>query len=186
MSKKIQDDFDLTSLIANKKKRKNSRTKGNSFERKVAGILNEHFNTTEFMRSPGSGAFSTTHNLPEHLKFSGDLITPKNFRFIIECKKGYNKENLGSTFNTKSDLLNFIQQADRDARKIQKQFLIVFQQDRKDMLCIFSKNTNLMLADKAALIDNLLLTIGVETYVMCRLPELLSITRKFNCDHLWL
>ena len=138
------------------------------------------------MRSPGSGAFSTTHNLPEHLKFSGDLITPKNFRFIIECKKGYNKENLGSTFNTKSDLLNFIQQADRDARKIQKQFLIVFQQDRKDMLCIFSKNTNLMLADKAALIDNLLLTIGVETYVMCRLPELLSITRKFNCDHLWL
>jgi hypothetical protein len=173
MSKKIQDDFDLTSLIANKKKRKNS-------------ILNEHFNTTEFMRSPGSGAFSTTHNLPEHLKFSGDLITPKNFRFIIECKKGYNKENLGSTFNTKSDLLNFIQQADRDARKIQKQFLIVFQQDRKDMLCIFSKNTNLMLADKAALIDNLLLTIGVETYVMCRLPELLSITRKFNCDHLWL
>ena len=87
-------NFDLTSLIANKKKRKNSRTKGNSFERKVSHILNTHFNTTEFMRSPGSGAFSTTHKLPDHLKFSGDLITPKNFRFIIECKKGYNKENL--------------------------------------------------------------------------------------------
>ena len=54
------------------------------------------------MRSPGSGAFSTTHKLPDHLKFSGDLITPKNFRFIIECKKGYNKENLGSIFNLKS------------------------------------------------------------------------------------
>lgn len=186
MSKKIQDDFDLTSLIANKKKRKNSRTKGNSFERKVAGILNEHFNTTEFMRSPGSGAFSTTHNLPEHLKFSGDLITPKNFRFIIECKKGYNKENLGSAFNNKSDLLNFIRQADRDARKIHKEFLIVFQQDRKDILCIFNNNTNVFLSCKAAAIDHLILTIGKESYLMCRLPELLSLTRQFNFDHLWL
>ena len=38
----------------------------------------------------------------------------------------YNKENLGSIFNLKSELQNFIFQADRDASKIQKQFLIVF------------------------------------------------------------
>ena len=182
----MQDNFDLKSLISQKKKRKNSRTKGNSFERKVATILNDHFNTTEFMRSPGSGAFSTTHNLPEHLKFSGDLITPKNFRFIIECKKGYNKENLGSAFNEKSDLLNFIRQADRDARKIHKEFLVVFQQDRKDILCIFNNNTNVFLSCKAAAIDHLILTVGKESYLMCRLQELLEYTRKINFDHLWL
>ena len=100
----MQDNFDLKNLMISRKKRKNSRTKGNSFERKICSILNEFFETTEFIRSPGSGAFSTTHNLPEHLKFSGDLITPKSFKFTIECKKGYNKENIGSVFNTKSDL----------------------------------------------------------------------------------
>ena len=186
MTKKIQDDFDLTSLIANKKKRKNSRTKGNSFERKVCHILNTHFNTTEFMRSPGSGAFSTTHKLPDHLKFSGDLITPKSFRFIIECKKGYNKENLGSIFNLKSELQNFIFQADRDASKIQKQFLIVFQQDRKDILCLFSRDDNLTLADKALSLDYLQLKTQGKTYIVCRLGDILFYTRKFNLDHLWL
>ena len=182
----MQDDFDLSALVSSKKKRKNSRTKGNTFERKVSAILNNHFNTTEFMRSPGSGAFSTTHKLPDHLKFSGDLITPKSFRFIIECKKGYNKENLGSTFNQKSDLLNFIKQAERDASKIHKEFLIVFQQDRKDILCIFDTKRNLSLTDKANLIDNLLITIGSERYILCRLEELLSMTKAYNCDHLWL
>ena len=186
MTKKIQDDFDLTSLIANKKKRKNSRTKGNSFERKVCHILNTHFNTTEFMRSPGSGAFSTTHKLPEHLKFSGDLITPKNFKFIIECKKGYNKENLGSIFNPKSDLMDFIEQANRDARKIQKEFLLVFQQDRKDILCLFSRESNLTLAHKAECIDQIKINIQENNFVMCKLLDLLSYTKKFNLDHLWL
>jgi hypothetical protein len=88
------------------------------------------------MRSPGSGAFSTTHNLPDYLKFSGDLITPKDFKYTIECKKGYNKENIGSLFNPKSEFLKFIDQAERDASKIGKNFLLIFQQDRQSILGI--------------------------------------------------
>jgi len=130
----MEDNFDFSAL--KKKKRKNSRTKGNTFERKVCGILNEHFNTTDFNRSPGSGAFANTHKLPDHLKVYGDLLTPLNFKYIIECKKGYNKEGLGSLFNKRSDIYNFIKQASDDARKIQKKWIVIFQQDRKDTLAI--------------------------------------------------
>ena len=52
-----------------KKKRVNSKRKGSTFERNIAKILNERFNTKEFARTPGSGAFGTTHkNLPHYFK----------------------------------------------------------------------------------------------------------------------
>ena len=73
-----------------KKKRVNSKRKGSNFERKIAKILNERLNTKEFSRTPGSGAFATTHkNLPENLRIQGDLITPTSFPFVVECKNGY-------------------------------------------------------------------------------------------------
>jgi SPX domain protein involved in polyphosphate accumulation len=130
----MEDDFDLTNL--KKKKRVNSRAKGNSFERKVAKILNERFNTKDFSRTPGSGAFATTHTLPKHLKIYGDLITPEKFRFVIECKKGYNKENLSSLFSKKSEFWKFIKQAEKDSENSGKPFMILLQQDRKEIMCI--------------------------------------------------
>ena len=91
----MEDNFDLNKLTKDKKPKKvNSRNKGQSFERKIATMLNNRFNTKEFCRSPGSGAFATTHNIPDHLKLHGDLLTPLDFKFCIECKKGYNKENI--------------------------------------------------------------------------------------------
>ena len=126
-------------LKSKKKKRVNSRTKGNTFERKIATTLNSRFNTNEFCRSPGSGAFATTHSLPKHLQIYGDLITPQNFKFTIECKKGYNKENLCGFFKENSDVRSFIRQATRDSIKSNKPFLVVFQQDRKTILSIFKK-----------------------------------------------
>ncbi len=103
MVNKMKDDFDLSNL-RKKPKRKNSRAKGAAFENKVAKILNNRFNTSEFSRTPGSGAFATTHKLPDHLKLHGDLITPKNFKFIIECKKGKTRQvlTLFLTYNVKT------------------------------------------------------------------------------------
>ena len=90
----MEDNFDISAL--KKKKKVNSRAKGSTFERQIAKMFNEKFNTKEFSRTPGSGAFATTHSLPDHLKIYGDLITPQNFKFCIECKKGYNDINLYS------------------------------------------------------------------------------------------
>ena len=138
----MKDNFDLTNLTKDiKPKRINSRNKGNSFERKVALMLNNKFSTKEFCRSPGSGAFATTHNIPEHLKIHGDLITPIDFKFCIECKKGYNKENIYSLYNKRSELWKFIDQCEKDSKACNKDPLVIFQQDRQKILAIVRYNT---------------------------------------------
>jgi Holliday junction resolvase len=131
----MDDNYDLSQL-RKKPKRKNSRAKGSTFERQVAKLLNDRFNTTEFSRSPGSGAFATTHTLPEHLKIYGDLITPLNFKYCIECKKGYNKENLYSLYNYRSDFWKFIKQCEKDSNKCNKLPMVIFKQDRQQTLAI--------------------------------------------------
>jgi len=134
----MEDNYDFSAL--KKKKRVNSRAKGSSFERSVAKILNDRFNTTEFSRTPGSGAFATTHALPDHLKIYGDLITPLNFKYCIECKKGYNKENLYSLYNYSSDFWKFVDQCEKDSEKCHKIPMVIFKQDRQKTLAIVPYN----------------------------------------------
>ena len=112
----MKDNYDLTQL-RKKPKRKNSRNKGNTFERHIAKLLNDRFKTEEFSRSPGSGAFATTHKVPDHLKIYGDLLTPQKFKFCIECKKGYNNQNLYSLYNYSSEIWKFIEQSEKDSEK---------------------------------------------------------------------
>jgi Holliday junction resolvase len=135
----MKDDYDISAL--KKKKKVNSRTKGSSFERNIAKVLNDRFDTKEFSRTPGSGAFATTHSLPDHLKIYGDLITPKNFKYCIECKKGYNKENLYSLYNNSSDTWKFIKQCEKDAEKCGKYPMVIFKQDRQPTLAIVPYHT---------------------------------------------
>jgi Holliday junction resolvase len=134
----MEDNYDFSAL--KKKKRVNSRAKGSTFERSIAKILNDRFKTTEFSRTPGSGAFATTHSLPDYLKIYGDLITPLNFRYCIECKKGYNKENLYSLFNYSSDFWKFVEQCEKDSEKCQKIPMVIFKQDRQKTLAIVPYN----------------------------------------------
>ena len=130
----MEDNYDISAL--KKKKKVNSRAKGSTFERQIAKLLNDRLNTTEFSRTPGSGAFATTHSLPDHLKIYGDLITPQNFRYCIECKKGYNNQNLYSLFNKSSEFWKFIEQCQKDSDKCSKLPMIIFKQDRQPTLLI--------------------------------------------------
>jgi hypothetical protein len=114
-----------------KKKRVNSKTKGSNFERACAKKFNGRFNTKEFCRTPGSGAFGTTHkNLPQYLKVQGDLITPENFKFIIECKTGYDIR-LEDFWKPKSDLWSFIKQAKRESAADGRPWLIIYKRTRQ-------------------------------------------------------
>lgn len=134
----MEDNYDISAL--KKKKKVNSRTKGSAFERQIAKMFNEKFGTSEFSRTPGSGAFATTHSLPDHLKIYGDLITPQNFKFCIECKKGYNDINMYSLFNDSSDIWKFVHQCQKDADACGKQPLVIFKQDRQRTLAIVDSN----------------------------------------------
>lgn len=136
----MQDNYDIKKLVG-KKKRVNSRNKGATFERQVASLLNDRFSTKEFSRTPGSGAFATTHSLPDYLTIYGDLITPKNFSFCIECKKGYNNLKLNHILDYSSELWKFLDQCDRDAQKISDPNvypMVIFKQDRQKTL-VFTK-----------------------------------------------
>ena len=134
----MEDNYDISKL--KKKKKVNSRAKGSTFERQIAKLLNNRFNTTEFSRTPGSGAFATTHTLPDYLKIYGDLITPIKFKYCIECKKGYNKENLYSLYNYSSDTWKFIDQCQKDSDKCDKIPMVIFKQDRHPTLAIVPSN----------------------------------------------
>ncbi len=103
-----------------------AKTKGNGFERIVANMLNELFNTTEFARAPTSGAFFGKSNAfkkagaAEHAKLTlaGDLTTPVDFKYTIECKcyastGGPNVYNILSS-NTDSILDKWLQQVSDD------------------------------------------------------------------------
>ena len=96
-----------------KKPRINSRAKGNRFERDLAKRLNSRFNTKDFSRTPGSGAFGSTHSLPKHLKIYGDLITPET-----------------------SDLYSFIEQAKNDARSSEREWILIYKKDRQKAIVI--------------------------------------------------
>jgi len=130
----MEDNYDISNL--KEKKKINSRTKGSTFERQICKMFNKRFNTSEFCRSPGSGAFATTHSLPEHLKIYGDLITPEKFKYCIECKKGYNNQNLYSLYNYSSDIWGFINQCEKDSKKCYKIPMVIFKQDRQPTLAI--------------------------------------------------
>ena len=129
----MKDNYDLKN-IRQQPKRKNSRAKGHTFERQIAKMLNNRFNTTVFSRTPGSGAFATTHTLPSHLKIYGDLITPLEFNYCIECKKGYNNINLYSLYNNSSILWDFLDQCQKDSKKCKKVPMMILKQDRKPIL----------------------------------------------------
>ena len=133
----MEDNYDISNL--KEKKKINSRTKGSTFERQICKMFNKRFNTSEFCRSPGSGAFATTHSLPEHLKIYGDLITPEKFKYCIECKKGYNNQNIYSLYNYSSDIWGFINQCEKDSRKCYKIPMVIFKQDRQPTLAIVPK-----------------------------------------------
>lgn len=117
------------------KPRVNSKKKGATFERKIAHMLNERFNTKEFSRTPGSGAFGSTHQLPQHLIVHGDLITPENFKYTIECKNGYNLE-IDDLFKDRSDFYKFIEQAKNDARKARRAWMVIYKKNRRKEIVI--------------------------------------------------
>ena len=173
----MKDDYDISPL--KKKKKVNSRAKGSSFERQIAKLLNDRLGTTEFSRTPGSGAFATTHSLPDHLKIYGDLITPQNFRYCIECKKGYNNQNLYSLFNKSSEFWKFIEQCQKDSDKCNKLPMVIFRQDRQPTLLIIPHHVELGQSQYYIQIENIDTQSKYRVYLF---EEVL----KAEPDHFWI
>ena len=171
----MEDNYDLSKLRT-KPKRKNSRAKGAAFENKVAKILNERFETKEFARTPGSGAFATTHTLPKHLQIQGDLITPQAFAYIIECKKGYNNLGFNSMLDFQSKLWEWIEHMERDAAAAEKLPILFMAQDRQPIISILRYKEEII--NYTDSYSTLISKEGIE-YIMLYMDDLLKIHNGF-------
>jgi hypothetical protein len=128
----------------------NSKQKGNSFERIVANRLSEVFEDyygkkQSFYRNANSGAFfggknqfRTETHLEEHQDF-GDIITPKDFRFTIECKAYKTPPSFKSIIEGKvTQWDTWLEQAETDAENAKKQPLLIVKYNNCPII-VFSK-----------------------------------------------
>lgn len=130
----FDDDYSLDDISKNKKKKRvNGKKKGNRTELDLTKILTERFKDS-FSRTIGSGARWSQANLPKHAAevFSGDLVVPKNFKFAIESKGGYDSIDLGSIFlNGNKELDGFLDQASDDAKRCGRKPMLCWKRTRK-------------------------------------------------------
>lgn len=136
----LVNDLDIEDIVSvpdnNKKKKKvDGRAKGNRTERNLCKRLSKHFNE-EFSRALGSGSrWSQVNHLPEHAKKTlvGDICAPDNFKWVIECKGGYESEvNLNNILDGKVPKLDeFIDQVQRDSDYCGRKPIILWKRSRK-------------------------------------------------------
>jgi len=132
-----------------KKKKVNSRQKGARGERIIIERLDEHFPGLKIVRTPGSGAFATTHDIVDaagEYILCGDLMASNNGshdyqRFVKYNWEVKNYEELpdfaGMYYKKSEPILSWIEQAERDATSNGKIFTLIFRANRSPEFIIF-------------------------------------------------
>ena len=128
--------LDIDEIIPKKSKKVNGKKKGNRTELELTKILSARFNMS-FSRSVGSGNRWSQASLTEEAKqvFSGDLVVPKGFKFVIESKGGYDEIDINAIFikgNTELD--NFMEQVTEDSNRCGRKPMVCWKRKRKPWL----------------------------------------------------
>ena len=140
----FNDDLQVEDILEHhtKKKRVNGKSKGNRTELHLCKMLTKHFGD-EFSRALGSGArTSQVAYLPEHAKktLTGDICVPENFKWVIECKGGYEDdmhlENILNGDEGLSRLDEFIEQVSKDAEYCGRKPIILWKRNRKPWIAM--------------------------------------------------
>jgi len=137
------EDLKIENILDNNKKKKkkvDGKNKGDRTELNLCKLLTEYFGE-EFSRALGSGSrWSQVGQLPEHAKktLTGDVCAPEGFKWIIECKGGYEKDmNLSNVCDGKiSRLDEFIEQVERDAEYCKRKPIILWKRNRKPWIAM--------------------------------------------------
>jgi len=144
----MDEDFIVEDILVSKPKRIKSGKKGKRVELNLVKILNKRFvdlfslhpDWGAFSRSIGSGnRWGQNVHLPKHAQdtFTGDLVCPQFFKFVVESKGGYNDIDLCSAFGGKcKGLDDFMKQVINDSKRSGKKPLLVWKKDRKTSLAI--------------------------------------------------
>lgn len=132
------DDFVIEDVLSKKKNKKiDGKKKGSRTELDLTKILNARFGTG-FSRSVGSGnRWGQVNHLPKHAQevFSGDLVVPKGFKFVIESKGGYDGIDMSSVFvHGNSELDGFLDQVTKDSKRCGRKPMLCWKKTRKPWL----------------------------------------------------
>lgn len=136
------NNFEVDNILepTEKKKKINCKKKGNRVELELCKKLTARFGET-FSRSVGSGnRWGQVTNIPEHAKqvFSGDICCPETFRWVIECKGGYDNDVDFSGVHEGgcSRIDEFIKQCLHDAEISHRNPIIVWKRSRQPWVAI--------------------------------------------------
>jgi hypothetical protein len=138
MDEEIDDILDKL----DRKKGVKSGSKGKRGERNIVKILNNRFGTMLlekkmglFSRSVASGArWGQKVVLSQNAMdtYSGDLVVPEGFNFVLESKNGYNDIDLCTVFEKgHKELDAFLKQVNDDSKRCNRKPLLVWKKDRK-------------------------------------------------------
>lgn len=142
----MDEDFIVDDILENNKKvakkKVDGKSKGDRTELHLAKLLSEHFGV-DFSRALGSGSRTKQVKLSKNATdaLGGDICVPDGFRWVIECKGGYEKEMDGwSTVDGKLTQLDaFIEQVSEDARICKRKPLLLWKRNRKPWLAFIQK-----------------------------------------------
>lgn len=158
MSFKINDSDDLEiddiSQVSNKKKKIKSGSKGKRGELDIVNELNLRFvdiikanpKLGAFSRSIGSGnRFGQKVKLSANSAntFAGDITCPDKFKFVLECKNGYNDIDLCNCYGTSCRELDaFLEQVTGDCARPEiagRKPMLIWKKDRKQKIAFLKK-----------------------------------------------
>ena len=157
-----------------------SKIKGHNFERKVAKILSNWWGVKDsFVRTPGSGAYAkfVGDDLKERLRC--DLITPKEFPFIVECKcvESFEFHLLLQDFE-KSIFKKWMDELEEKINKLNVSYkpMLIFSRNRwKTFIALRKKD---YIDFKMNLSKKIVLEVGQKSYVLFLLNDFIKEVSK--------
>jgi len=139
-------EIEVENLLSKKTKKIKSGKKGKRVELEVVKDLNTRFNDI-LLKNPNWGRFSRTIGSGNRWgqnvylsksamdNFSGDLVCPENFKFVLESKGGYNDIDLCSAFQKgQSELDSFLKQVSHDSERTGRRPMLLWKKNRKPRL----------------------------------------------------
>jgi hypothetical protein len=133
------DDFkglDIDEIQPKRPKKLNGKKKGNRIELELTKILSNRFKQN-FSRTISSGARWSQATLTEEATqvFSGDLVVPKGFKFVLESKGGYDEIDINAIFiKGNAELDSFMEQVTDDSKRCGRKPMLCWKRNRKPWL----------------------------------------------------
>jgi|LakMenEpi03Aug12_release.lakeMendotaPanAssembly.Ray.scaffolds.fasta_scaffold576038_2 hypothetical protein len=186
-----EEEFEIEDILKPKTKRIKSGKKGKRVELDLVKKLNDRFDSV-LRRFPDWGKFSRTIGSGNrwgqnvHLSkkaidnYTGDLVCPENFKFVLESKGGYNEIDLCSSFDKgQAEIDKFLKQVKEDSKRTNRLPILLWKKDRKPRLAFMRKED--LPKEKY---ENLDYYMRYRSWIIINFKDLLELedTFFFNCD----